>query len=218
MKPNDDRSASVESLVMTKLLLPLAVVALIALPATAQPGPGGPPSPEPKPTAVVAAPPGGPGFGPGVDTAATAAPAATGTAAAAKTPAPPIYDEAADAKADVAAAVAKAKKEKKRVLVTLGGNWCGWCRALDRTFTKDEKVAAAIAKSYVPLKVDIGKMNKNLDLTASWGADVKKGVPLLVVLDGQGKAVKVQETESLEAGKGHDPEKILAFLAANTGI
>ena len=167
---------------MTKSLLSLAVVALFALPASAQPSPG-----------IAAAP------------------------AEAKPATPPVYDEAADAKADVAAAVAKAKKEKKRVLVTLGANWCGWCRSLDRTFTKDEKVAAAIAKSYVPLKVDVGKINKNLDLTASWGADLKKGVPLLVVLDGTGKAVKVQETGALEAGKGHDPEKVLAFLAANAG-
>ena len=200
---------------MTKFLLPLAVVALFALPASAQPGPGGPPAPPGKPAAAVVAPPGGPGFGPGVDGAAPATPAG---AAAVKPPAAPVYDEAADAKADVAAAVAKARKDKKRVLVTLGGNWCGWCRALDRTFTQDEKVAAAIARSYVPVKVDVGRMNRNLDLTASWGADVKKGVPLLVVLDGKGKAVKVQDTESLEAGKGHDPEKILAFLAANVGI
>ena len=206
---------------MTKFLLPLAVVALFALPASAQPGPGGPPAPQGKPAAAVVAPPGGPGFGPGGDGAAPATPPAQTVPAApagVKAPSVPVYDEAADAKAVVAAAVAKANKEKKRVLVTLGGNWCGWCRALDRTFTKDEKVAAAIARSYVPVKVDVGRMNRNLDLTASWGADVKKGVPLLVVLDGKGKAVKVQDTESLEAGKGHDPEKILAFLAANVGI
>jgi thiol:disulfide interchange protein len=134
-----------------------------------------------------------------------------------KSTTPPVYDEDADAKTDVFVAVAQAKKEKKRVLVTLGANWCGWCRALDGTFTKDAKVAAAIARSYVPLKVDVGRMNRNLDLTASWGVDVKKGVPLLVVLDGKGKVVKVQETEVLEAGKGHDPEKVLAFLAANAG-
>ena len=125
------------------------------------------------------------------------------------------YDEAADAKAVVAAAVAQAKKEKKRVLVTLGANWCGWCRSLDRTFTKDEKVSAAIAKSYVPVKVDVGRMTKNLDLAATWGADPKKGVPLLVVLDATGKAVKVQDTEALEAGKGHDPAKVIAFLEEN---
>ncbi len=201
---------------MTKLLLPLAVVALIALPASAQPGPGGPPGAQEKPAAAAspAAPQGGPGFGSGADVASTA----PAVPAEVKPTPVPVYDEAADAKADVAAAVAKAKKGKKRVLVTLGANWCGWCRSLDRTFTKDEKVAAAIAKSFVPVKVDVGRMKKNLDLAASWGADAKKGIPLLVVLDGDGKAVKVQDTGSLEAGKGHDPEKILAFLAANTGV
>ena len=204
------------------LSLSLAAVVLLAFPAPAQPGPGigGAPQQTPAPAANPPREP-GPGFG-FTEEAATPAPAPAATAAPSPAPAakpslPPVYDEAADAKADVAAAVAKAKKEKKRVLVTLGGNWCGWCRALDRTFTQDGKVAAELSKAYVPVKVDVGKMTKNLDLAASWGADPKKGVPLLVVLDGKGKAVKVQETGALEAGKGHDPEKVIAFLKANAG-
>jgi len=206
---------------MTKTLLSLAVAALLALPATAQPGPGAAPAPQQKP--AVAPLPAGSGVGHGMGAPAPAVPPSQpgpGVAAGpapTKSTTPPVYDEDADAKTDVVVAVAKAKKEKKRVLVTLGANWCGWCRALDRTFTQDQKVAAAIAKSYVPLKVDVGRMNRNLDLTASWGADVKKGVPLLVVLDGTGKVVKIQDTGALEAGKGHDPEKVLAFLAANAG-
>jgi thiol-disulfide isomerase/thioredoxin len=207
---------------MKKALLPLslAVVVLLAFPAAAQPGPGIGGAPQQTPAANPPREP-GPGFGfteePATPAPAPAAAAAPAPAPAAKPSLPPVYDEAADAKADVAAAVAKAKKEKKRVLVTLGGNWCGWCRALDRTFTQDGKVAAELAKAYVPVKVDVGKMTKNLDLASSWGADPKKGVPLLVVLDGKGKAVKVQETEALEAGKGHDPEKVVAFLQANAG-
>lgn len=195
---------------MKKVLLAVVVASLLAHAAPAQPGPGIGGAPQQTPAASPPREP-GPGFGFPAE-AATPAPAP-----AARPAAPPVYDEAADAKADVTAAVAKAKKEKKRVLVTLGGNWCGWCRALDRTFTQDPKVAAELAKAYVPVKVDVGKMTKNLDLAASWGADPKKGVPLLVVLDGKGKAVKVQETEALEAGKGHDPEKVVAFLQANAG-
>jgi thiol-disulfide isomerase/thioredoxin len=204
---------------MKMALLPLAVSALLALPALAQPGPGVAPAPQEKPAAT--APQGAPG--PGIAADSTAAPASTapGLRAAAADAKPVVvekpYDEAADAKAVVAAAVAQAKKENKRVLVTLGANWCGWCRSLDRTFTKDEKVSGAIAKSYVPVKVDVGKMTKNLDLAATWGADPKKGVPLLVVLDATGKAVKVQDTEPLEAGKGHDPAKVIAFLEENAG-
>ena len=78
---------------MKLALLPLAA-ALLAQPAPAQPGPG-----------VAGAAPKQPG--PGI----AEAPAVR------KTPAPPVYDEAADAKADVSAAVAKAKKEKKPLFV-----------------------------------------------------------------------------------------------------
>ncbi|HPA50181.1 MAG TPA: thioredoxin family protein [Thermoanaerobaculia bacterium] len=179
---------------MKLALLPLAA-ALLAQPAPAQPGPGVAGAAQKQP-------------GPGI----AEAPAVR------RPPSPPVYDEAADAKADVAAAVAKAKKEKKRVLVTLGANWCGWCRTLDRLFTKDEAVSAALAASYIPVKVDVGRMTKNLELAKGWGADPKTGVPLLVVLDGTGKAVKVQETGSLESGKRHDPEKVIAFLKANAGV
>jgi len=179
---------------MKLALLPLAA-ALLAHPARAQPGPGVAGAPQQQ-------------AGPGIAEAPEAR----------KTPALSVYDEAADAKADVAAAVAKAKKEKKRVLVTLGANWCGWCRALDRLFTKNEAVAAQLAAGYVPVKVDVGRMTKNLELAATWGADPKTGVPLLVVLDGNGKAVKVQETGSLESGKHHDPQKVIAFLKANAGV
>ena len=201
---------------MTKSLLSLAVVALFALPASAQPGPGVAPAPQANPT--VAPPQGGPGFGPGVDGTVPAAPTpAAAKPAAAKPPVPAVYDESADAKADVAAALAKAKKEKKRVLVTLGANWCGWCRKLDGLFTKDEKIAPALAKSYVPVKVDVGRMTKNLDLAASWGVDPKKGVPLLVVIDEKGNAVKVPSTETLESGKGYDTAKVLAFLETYAG-
>ena len=39
----------------------------------------------------------------------------------------PIYDESADAKKLVDDAVARAATDNKRVLIQVGGNWCGWC-------------------------------------------------------------------------------------------
>ena len=193
---------------MKQALLSVAVIALVASPAAAQTAPVAPEKPAPVPAASPTSPgetaPGAPVPGIGGRTSAPAL-------------APKVYDESADAKADVAAAVAKARKEKKRVLVTLGANWCGWCRLLDRLFTQDEKVSAELSRAYVPVKVDVGRMTKNLDLAASWGADPKKGVPLLVVLDGKGKAVKVQDTAALEAGKGYDVEKVVAFLKETAG-
>jgi thiol:disulfide interchange protein len=196
---------------MKKVLLPIAAAALLAFSAAAQQGPG---------VATPAAPASTPAAAPAGTPQAMGRPAQKfvpdGKVNSPKVVKP--YNSEADANADVAAAVAKAKKEKKRVLVTLGANWCGWCRALDGLFTKDATVSAAIAKSYVPVKVDVGRMTKNLDLAGTWGADPKKnGIPLLVVLDRDGKAVSVQETGSFEEAKGHDPAKVVAFLEANSG-
>jgi thiol-disulfide isomerase/thioredoxin len=68
--------------------------------------------------------------------------------------------------------------------------------------------------------VDIGKWDKNMDLAASYGADLKAhGVPFLTILDADGKVLANQESGPFETGNkdqpGHDPAKVLAFLTEN---
>src|SRR5262249_7968247 len=48
------------------------------------------------------------------------------------------YDETANADAAVNAAFARAKKSHKRVLIDLGGNWCGDCIILDNVMQLPE--------------------------------------------------------------------------------
>jgi thiol:disulfide interchange protein len=131
----------------------------------------------------------------------------------------PLYDSTADAKAQIAAAVARAAKDNKRVLIQWGAEWCGWCHLLHATFTSDPAVKKQLAYEYEVVHVDIGRWDKNMDLAASYGADLKaSGVPFLTVLDAQGKPVANQETGSLELKNapddkpGHDPAAVLAFL------
>jgi thiol:disulfide interchange protein len=146
--------------------------------------------------------------------AGAAAPAAP--QAAPKAPEGPIYDEKADAKADIAAALVRAGKENRRVLIQWGGNWCGWCRLLHKLFKEDRAIAKALLYEYDVVMVDIGKFDKNLDLVAKYKADLKKaGVPFLTVLDSAGSVIVNQETSSLESGQGHDPKKVLDFLNAH---
>jgi thiol:disulfide interchange protein len=125
---------------------------------------------------------------------------------------PPIYDEQADAAADVAAALARAARENKRVLIQWGANWCGWCHLLHGTFASDKDIQQKLLFEYEVVLVDVGKFDKHQDLAARYGADLKQGVPFLTVLDGAGKVLANQETGSLEQGKAHDPQKVLAFL------
>lgn len=149
------------------------------------------------------------------------APAAQPSTAPAKPEKPkrdPIYDEAADAKQQIAAALAKAKKENRRVLIQWGGNWCGWCHVLHDTFKGDAKVQKTLLYEYDVVLVDIGRTDKHMDIATGYGADLKaNGVPFLTVLDADGKVLANQETGSLEAKTdnakaGHDPAAVLGFL------
>ena len=129
---------------------------------------------------------------------------------------PAIYDEQADAAADIAAALARAAHKNKRVLVQWGANWCGWCVKLHGLFTTDKDVRKELLYEYEVVRVDIGKWDKHLDLAQRYGADPKQhGVPYLTVLDAAGQALANQDTGALEQGGAHDPKKVLAFLGAH---
>lgn len=130
---------------------------------------------------------------------------------------PPVYDEKADAREDIANALKKAKKENRRVLIQWGANWCGWCNLLDGTFKSDPDVRRKLMYEYDVVHVDIGKWDKNLDLVEKYEADIQNnGVPFLTILDAEDNVLVNHETGSLEKeidGKpGHDPEKIVTLL------
>ncbi len=133
-----------------------------------------------------------------------------------KAPEGPIYDEKADAKADIAAALGRAAKENRRVLIQWGGNWCGWCRLLHKLFKENRDIAKILLYEYDVVMVDIGKFDKNLDVAGKYEAYTegfkKAGVPFLTVLDAGGNLIINQDTSSLEAGESHDPKKVLDFL------
>src|SRR5688572_5485768 len=95
--------------------------------------------------------------------AATAAQDAPAKPAPEKAP-PPVYDEKADAAADIAAALARAKAENRRVLIQWGGNWCHWCIKLDGLMKKDKKISRKLMYEYDVVKVDIGRHDKHMDL------------------------------------------------------
>jgi thiol-disulfide isomerase/thioredoxin len=126
----------------------------------------------------------------------------------------PVYDEKADARADVAAAVARAGKENRRVLIQWGANWCGWCRLLHGTMATDKELRKELMYEYEVVRVDVGRFDKHMDFARELGAEFK-GIPYLTVLDAAGKALVQQNTEPFELagdGKGHDPAKLLEFL------
>ncbi|MEU7070010.1 thioredoxin family protein [Streptomyces narbonensis] len=100
------------------------------------------------------------------------------------------YPTGADARGAVEAAVAAAKSDGKKVLIDFGANWCGNCKAADRVFATSG-VGALLDASYHVVKVDIGSQDSSaFDLLRDYctGEGAYK-MPVLVVLDGNGKVV-----------------------------
>jgi thiol:disulfide interchange protein len=122
-----------------------------------------------------------------------------------------IYDESADGGKQVEEGLVRAKKDNKRVLLMFGANWCGWCHRLHKLFESDSQIAAKLKQDFVVVMIDVNK-NHNADLNQRYGNPTRFGLPVLVVLDAEGKALTTQDTGKLEEGDHHDPAKVLAFL------
>lgn len=129
---------------------------------------------------------------------------------------PAVYDEAADARQQIALALAKAKQENQRVLIQWGANWCGWCKWLAATMKKDGKLRRELMYEYQVVHIDVGRFDKHMDVAKELGASWK-GIPYLTILDADGKPLTHADTEPFETkvvdGKGgHDAAKLVEFL------
>jgi thioredoxin 1 len=121
-----------------------------------------------------------------------------------------IYDDNADAKAEIKQALAAAKGHK-RVLLIFGANWCYDCHVLDIAFQRPE-LASVLKQNYEVVHVDVGEYTKNMDLGQQYQVPLKKGVPALAVLDSHGKLLYSQQSGEFEKARSLAPEDLLAFL------
>lgn len=122
-------------------------------------------------------------------------------------PLPLPYDEAADSHAQVAAALDRAKSSGKFVLLDFGGNWCADCRVVAGTLALDE-VKPALVKTFEVVMIDIGRLNKNLDLASRYHVEIS-AVPTIIILDSQGKIVNSGNPSALSDARTMSPQAIV---------
>jgi thioredoxin-related protein len=120
------------------------------------------------------------------------------------------FDPTRDSARDIASGVQLAKKLNKRVLLDVGGEWCPWCKKLDKMFTTDAGVAKMLKDKYVVVKVNFSTENENKEVLAKYPKIT--GYPHLFVLDKEGKLLHSQDTGLLETGDHHDHDKVMTFL------
>jgi thioredoxin 1 len=122
-----------------------------------------------------------------------------------------VYDEKADAPKQIATAIAEASRSGKHVVLVFGANWCPDCHALDAQMHKPE-LAAIIGRNFLIVKVDVGRMDKNLDLAQKYGVPLRRGIPAMAVLDPQGKLLYAQDQGQFADARHLNFESIKAFF------
>jgi len=122
-----------------------------------------------------------------------------------------IYNESANARAEIKEALQKAAAEHKRVIIVFGANWCYDCHVLDKAFHSSE-LAPILAANYEVVHVDIGRGDKNQDLMKQYEVPMKRGIPALAVLDPDGKLAYSQKNGEFENARALAPRDFMAFL------
>ncbi len=120
------------------------------------------------------------------------------------------YGEDRNVEDDLKMTIARASVEKKRILLQVGGDWCGWCKLLTAFVEKNEPVRTFLDRNYLLMKVTYTQKQPNEAFLSEYPKI--KGYPHLFVLDADGKLLYSQDTSPLEEGNGYNLDRVLAFL------
>lgn len=122
-----------------------------------------------------------------------------------------LYKVYADAAYELKYAKERALKERKHILIFVGGNWCVWCKRLDAFLKNDPELSKALG-DYEVMHINYSKENKNEKILATFNNPQQFGFPVIVLLDDKGNYIATQNTGDLEEGKGYSKEKVGDFL------
>lgn len=117
------------------------------------------------------------------------------------------YEKADDL---LAAAFVEAAEAKKRVFLTFGAPWCGWCHRLE-DWLATPAIAAVFSKDFVIRKIDIDRTIGGKELKARYAAK-EGGIPWSCFLQADGQVLATLEAaDGTNLGFPYSDEEIMAF-------
>ena len=120
------------------------------------------------------------------------------------------YDPKRDPSKDLLMAEAQAKQANKRILLEVGGDWCGWCKILDSFLADHGELLKVRDSNFVLMKVNMSALNENYPFLSQYPKI--PGYPWLFVLDADGKLLVSKSTDDLEKGVSSYDEKSIKHL------
>jgi hypothetical protein len=123
------------------------------------------------------------------------------------------YDPKRDPAKDLVMAEADAVKANKKILLEVGGDWCSWCKILDKFFADHPDVVKLRDSKFVVMKVNMGPNNENVPFLN--GYPKIPGYPYMFVLDSAGKLLAPEDTSKLENNGGsYSVDAVKRFLSS----
>jgi len=123
------------------------------------------------------------------------------------------YDVAANANMAVDAAFARARKSHKRVLLDLGGNWCGDCRILAGVMELPQ-MRRFLGAHFEIVDVDVGRFDTNLQIPARFGITKRLlGVPTVLIATPEGRLLNGNDVFALADARHMQPQAVADWLA-----
>src|ERR1700722_2333512 len=123
------------------------------------------------------------------------------------------YDEHANAAVDLQRALAAAQSNQNDVLLVFGANWCPDCRELDKALSGSSR--ALIAGRFQVVKIDVGRFDKNLDVSNQYGNPIRMGIPAVVVLTADNHIVYSSKGGELANARRMGQNGIYDFLSSH---
>lgn len=129
---------------------------------------------------------------------------------------PDAFDETADAKADVDAALARAAERGTKVLLVMGGNWCPDSRSLAWRLAQPE-LASLVGDDYELVYVDVGFMNRNIDIAQRFGLSGIEGTPTVLVLAADGTLLNADSTSAWRTARSSSVADVSEYFSRWAG-
>ena len=121
------------------------------------------------------------------------------------------YNESADAKLEIKQALTEAATTKTPVIIVFGANWCGDCKMLDSAM-KNGTSASLLSQDFKIVKVNVGRMDKNVDVAKSYGVPLEKGIPSVAIVSPKNEILYVTKDGELADARKMGESGIYEFF------
>ena len=113
--------------------------------------------------------------------------------------------------------LARASSDDKKVFLSFGAPWCGWCHRLENFLARPE-IAAILDRDFVVLKIDVDRMTRGKDVMKRFRPDDTGGIPWFAFLDSKGEKLATSDIlNGQNVGYPFEPKEIDAFMSTLEG-